>query len=113
MSCSSSRFWSSLSEGGVHEGGVFCEPGLQVLRDGDEVDLPEQVEIHAEEVAVVAVHVQVPLRQRGVPDAHLPALPLPHLLPKETRVTAEQEAQLFLDRSSSTSSARMVLRSMQ
>lgn len=97
----------------VHEGWVFCESGLEVVGDGDEVDLPEQVEIHGEEVGVVAVHVQVPLRQRDVPDAQLAALPLPHLLPAETHVLHQQKRQLFLDRQGGTSSARTALRSMQ
>lgn len=98
---------------GVHEGLVFCESKLQVIGDGDEVDLPEQVEIHGKEVGVVSVHVQIPLRQCDMPNAQLSALPLLHLLPAETDVLTEQEGQLFLDRQGGTSRARTALRSMQ
>lgn len=98
---------------GVHEGLVFGEVLLEFCDDSDEVDLPEQVEIHAEEVSVVAVHVQVPLRQRDVPNAQLAPLPFAHSLTAERDVASEEKGQLFLDGERNTSRARMVLRSMQ
>lgn len=87
---------------------------VDLFLDGGQVHLPEQVEEDAEELAVVAMHVQVPLREHYVPDAHLTDLGLP--LQDSSAVfgvASKEEGEPFLRESGRTSSARMELRSMQ
>jgi hypothetical protein len=98
----------------VHVGLILIEVAVDLLLDGGQVHLPQQVEEHAEELAVVPVHVEVPLREHDVPDAHLPDLGLP-LQDSATvlGVALEEEGESFLHREMGTYKARMELRSMQ
>ena len=63
-------------EDGLHKDLVFIEMGVNFFLNGSEVHFSKQVEEHFEKVIMVAVHVEVPLRQHDMPNTHLPGLGL-------------------------------------
>jgi hypothetical protein len=48
----------------------LVEVRVDLILDGPEVYFSQQVEEHFEELLMMAVHVEVPLRQHYVPNAH-------------------------------------------
>ena len=63
-------------EDGLHKDLVFIEMGVNFFLDGSEVHFSEQVEEHFEKPIMVAMHVEVPLRQHDMPNTHLPGFGL-------------------------------------